>query len=108
MSLVGTQVRLTAFGADGWEDEVGLWAGGKGQGTLAEFMTTYIKIPQPEAEQLANDVLGPWLDEWELRDGELDRKIKRASRWFFAGAALVVALALVGLVALVVVLVDRL
>ena len=104
--MVGTQVRITAFSADGWEDDVGLWSGKKGQGTLAEFMTTYIKIPQPEAEQLAKDVLGPWLDEWELRDGELDRKIKRASRWFFSGVALVVLLAIVGFVALVVLLVG--
>jgi hypothetical protein len=108
-SVGGILVTLTAFGGDGWEDAEGAWAGLKGQGTLAEFMTTYIKIPKPEAEQLAKDVLGPWLAEWAARGGEEEaRKIKRESRWFFGGVALVVALALVGLVALVVLLVGRL
>jgi hypothetical protein len=104
----GVLVSLTAFGADGWEDEAGDWAGLKGQGTLAEFMTTYIKIPQSEAEQLAADVLGPWLDEWERLDGEAARKIRRDSRWFFSGVALVVLLAIVGFVGLVVSLVGHL
>jgi hypothetical protein len=109
ISLVGTQVTLTGFGADGWEDAVGVWAGKHGQGTLAEFMTTYIQIPKPEAEELAKDVLGPWLDEWAARGGEEEaRKIKRWSRWFSVGVAVVVALALAGLVALVLLLVTRL
>lgn len=107
MSLVGVRVVLTAFGADGWEDEVGLWAqtAEQDQGTLTEFMTKHLGIPKPEAEELAKDVLGPWLEEWETRDGEQARNIKRASRWFVGGAVLVVALALVGLVALGVLLI---
>jgi len=113
MSLTGTQVHLVAFGADGWEDAVGMWANNDGrapgQGTLVEFMTTYIQIPTEEAEQLAKDVLGPWLDEWAARGGaEEARKIRRFSRWFLSWAAVVVALAVFGLVALVVLLVGRL
>jgi hypothetical protein len=109
MSVVGTQVKLVVFGTGGWEDAVGVWSSRGDQGTLAEFMTTHMKIPEPEAEQLATDVLGPWLDEWAARGGEEEaRQVERFSRWFFGGVALVVALALVGLVALVVVLVGRL
>jgi len=108
-SLGGTQVKLVAFGADGWEDAVAVWAGGGGQGTLAEFMTAYMRIPEAEAEQLAKNVLGSWLDEWAARGGEDEaRRVKRFSRWFFGGVAVVLALALVGLGALVVVLVGRL
>jgi hypothetical protein len=110
--ILGTEIALTTFGPDGWQDATKLWTDRVGhdsrEQTLAQFLEAYAQIPKPEAERLADDVLGPWLEERKARGGdEGDRFVDRWTLKALASAAVVVALALAGLVGLILLLVGR-
>ena len=70
----GLHVRVNRFGPDGWEDGDRTWFAEtdrmKTPQTLDQFLTAELRLPRDEATALAQDVLGPWMREWESRGGE--------------------------------------
>jgi hypothetical protein len=112
-SFYGTQVTVTTFGADGWADDSKGWTTNHGYDfegqTLANFLMRHAELPLDESEELAQDVLGPWVEHWVANGGrEEAREIDAGARLMMLALGVVVVLALVGVGSLVVVLVRLL
>ena len=106
---LGLGVAVTRFGHDGWEQPGNAWFENSAQQsqTLAQFLAVELEVPGPEAAALADDILGPWVKEWELRGGEAwARKVGRITAGAMTGLAIVILLACLGVGLLVWLLVS--
>lgn len=75
---------------------------------LAEFLERHARLPASEAETLAAKALGVWLEEWAARGGQDDARW--VDRWVLRTLVVVpvvVALAAVGLVSVIVLVINR-
>jgi len=102
----GLGVNAKRFAADGWEAPARTWfeRGGTSREpeSLAGFLVAQLSVPRPEAAALARDIRGPWLEDYERRGGR--REDQRVERWagvLIAALALLIALAVLGVVLLV-------
>jgi hypothetical protein len=107
------QVTVTGFEESGWENRSKMWTSKYGHNapeeTLDEFLVWLLRISEDEARGLAQDILGPWLEEWRERGGEEEaRSTNHMVKVLAALLAIVALLALVGLAALVWLLVRAL
>jgi hypothetical protein len=103
----GLEVEVTVFRADGWEVRPQAeWRQGLNKETLSEFLIDVARLPEPEAEQVAADIEGPWQEHWMSSGG---KEYVRSSRRFMRvampvfGLILLLALVAVGLLAWLVV-----
>jgi hypothetical protein len=107
---VGTSVQVTVFDEDGLGDEPKAWTskhGFRGGESFDEFLIDEAGLPEGEAEDLAANVLGRWLEEWRRAGGEeSSRSFDRLYILFVAGVLVVLALAFLGFALIVWRLVD--
>ncbi len=89
----GVSVWLSYFPAPGWDSAHENWFESVTHESLAEFVRRVTQLPDHEASAIANSTLR----EWRERDGEHIDLV--GGRRFQAGFLAFVALALVGLVA---------
>jgi hypothetical protein len=102
----GWHLRVTRFGADGWEDGGAIWfehtEAMTRPRTLPEFLSSELGVPTAEAEGLAQDILGPWLQQWESRGGrERAKGVNRLSATLMAGVGVLIVLACLGVALLI-------
>ena len=100
----GFKVEVTAFKEDGWEERpTKTWySKGMGDETLAQFLASFARLPGSEATELADQLQGPWRDEWLNSGGEEElRSFARLSRWGVPAILLIVLLALISIPLLV-------
>ena len=98
----GLHLRVTRFGSDGWEEAYRIWFEKTEMmttpQTLERFLATELSLPDDEAMALAEDILGPWMKEWEARGGAQDaRKTDRLGHALMLSLAVLIVLALVGI-----------
>jgi hypothetical protein len=74
----GVHVSLTTFAADGWQVDDRSWyelhPPDPPRAELWTFLAYHLGIPPGEAESLAADIMGPWLEDWKRRGGARDAK----------------------------------
>lgn len=97
----GLHLRITRFGSDGWEDGGGMWFEKTEMmttpQTLERFLAAELGVPADEATALAQEILGPWMQDWKSRGGEREEsETNRLSRALMASVAALIALALIG------------
>ena len=109
LPIGSTFVGVTVFRDDGWEKDPGkIWSPkSKPAESLAEFLTGYVELPEPEATKLAGEIQGPWREDWPAVQSERSRRIERWSTVAIAGFLLLVLLALAGVVLTVWLLVTQ-
>ena len=96
---MGFSATIVVFGADGWEVKGKTWNRKYADSALGEFLASFVGLPREEAEALATDIQGAWIDEWRARGGEADdRDLRRFANRFLVAVALVVAFALAGII----------
>jgi hypothetical protein len=103
---MGTTVTVTLFDAEAWESTSKMWSSKYGHGvrdeSLASFLSSFARLPQSEAESLAEELLGKRLEEWSSRGGpEHARVIERLTWLVVVSLAVGAVLAAVGLLAIV-------
>ena len=101
---LGLCVEVTSFGVDGWEDGHETWAENAKDNpqTLAQFLAVELRVPGPEATALAQDILAQWIEEWESRGGDEEaRMVGRLTVALIAAIAVLLALACIGIVLLI-------
>jgi len=96
MRGLGFGVSVTGFDEDGWDvAEKEQWYAKRSDESLAQFLSSYAQLPEPEANELASQVQGPWRETWLARGAaEQNPKLER-----FALKSIIV-LMVVGLLAL--------
>jgi len=102
----GLHLRITRFGADGWEDGGKTWFEETQMmtdpQTLPEFLAAELGVPSAEAEELAQGILGPWLQQWESRGGkEQTKATNRLSLALMGGLSVLIVLACLGVALLI-------
>jgi len=70
MRWVGFNVSVTRFDEDGWDvAKKEQWNAKRSDESLAEFLSAYAQLPEPEASELAGHVQGEWRETWLARGG---------------------------------------
>jgi hypothetical protein len=97
----GTGVLTITFDEEGRGGDAKRWTTryGYGPGPLPfdDFLVNEAELPPEEASELADKVLGPWLEEWRREGGQADtRAFNRFYVRFMAGVLATVALAFLG------------
>jgi hypothetical protein len=106
---IGLTVEVTRFGSDGWEDGHETWFENAEDNpqTLAQFLAAELHVPGPEASALAQDILGPWVEEWESRGGDQEaRTFHRLTIALIVAIGILLVLACTAIVLLVLLLVT--
>jgi hypothetical protein len=98
----GVHVSVTTFGADGWQQEDRSWyerqPPNPPREELSAFLVYHVGIPLDEAKSLADEIMGPWLAEWERRGGAQDAKhVGRLAVGFTSVLVVLLALSVVAI-----------
>jgi hypothetical protein len=103
------QFTFRSFGDDGWANRRGVWSTELGALPAGEpvdlgvFLRDRFDLPEIEANELAERLRGPLLDQWRTRGGDADEaELRGFGVRLLLVAACVIVVAIVGLVFVVV------
>lgn len=67
--------------------------------SLGDFLASFAGLPREEADALALEIQGTWIDEWRARGGEqAEHELRHFTNRLLVTVAVVVALAITGIV----------
>jgi hypothetical protein len=98
MRWPGFMVSVKRYDEDGWlVEEKGQWYANRSDESLAQFLSSFAQLPEPEASELASHVQGPWRETWLASGGaEETPKLERVALGSIIGLVAVALLALMG------------
>ena len=97
MRWPGFMVSVQRYDKDGWlvEEEKGRWYASRSDESLGQFLSSYARLPEPEASELARQVQGPWRETWLASGGA--EETPKLQRWALGSLVVLVAVALLAL-----------
>ncbi len=103
---LGTTVRVKVYDENGWLRDSGTWSPEYGHHSRDEslpvFLSSFVGLPEAEANELAASIQTEWRAEWRARGGEShDRFVNRFAITAIVALAALFLLAIVGVILLV-------